>query len=57
MAVSLERLQANIISAALEPGAGLPEGASQGAGSGATRDAKGEEGVPAAELSCKVLLG
>lgn len=59
MAVSLERLQANVIGASLLPGE-LPPGVSLGAGVGAggvarvaAKEASGED-VPPAELSCKV---
>lgn len=59
VAVSLERLQANVISVALHPGelpAGVPLGAGVGAGGvarAAAKEATGED-VPPAELSCKV---
>eukprot|EP00903_Cladosiphon_okamuranus_P014373 g13344.t1 len=61
VAVSLERLQANIIRAALPPNrapVGVPLGAGVGAGGvarAAVQEAKGEEALPPAELSCKVL--
>ncbi|CAN0034628.1 unnamed protein product, partial [Ectocarpus sp. 8 AP-2014] len=55
IAVSLERLQANIIRAALPPRRasvlGVPEGVTRTASS----EAKGEEAAPPTELSCKVL--
>ncbi|CAN0276378.1 unnamed protein product, partial [Ectocarpus sp. 4 AP-2014] len=56
IAVSLERLQANIIRAALPPNRasvlGVPEGVMRTA---AFSEAKGEEAAPPTELSCKVL--
>ncbi len=60
VAVSLERLQTNIIRAALPPNrapVGVPLGAGVGAGGvarAARQEAKGEEVLPPAELSCKV---
>jgi len=60
VAVSLEQLQANIIRAALPPNrapVGVPLGAGVGAGGvarAAVQEAKGEEVLPPAELSCKV---
>lgn len=60
VAVSLERLQANIIRTALAANrvpVGVPWGAGVGAGGvarAAQQEAKGEEAVPPAELSCKV---
>lgn len=62
VAVSLERLQANIIRAALPPNrapVGVPLGAGVGAGGvarAAVQEAKGEEVLPPAELSCKVCV-
>lgn len=59
VAVSLERLQATIIRAALPPGkapVGVPLGAGVGAGGvarAAVQESQGEE-APPAELSCKV---
>lgn len=59
--MSLERLQANIIRAVLPPNrapVGVPLGAGVGAGGvarAAVQEAKGEEALPPAELSCKVL--
>lgn len=63
VAVSLERLQANIIRAALPPNrapVGVPLGAGVGAGGvarAAVQEAKGVEALPPAELSCKVCVG
>lgn len=60
VAVSLERLQATIIRAALPPGkapVGVPLGAGVGAGGvarAAVQESHGEEALPPAELSCKV---
>lgn len=60
VAVSLERLQATIIRAALPPGkapVGVPLGAGVGAGGvarAAVQESQGEEALPPAELSCKV---
>lgn len=60
--MSLERLQANIIRAALPPNrapVGVPLGAGVGAGGvarAAVQEAKGEEVLPPAELSCKVCV-
>lgn len=60
VAVSLERLQASVIRAALPPNrvpVGVPLGAGVGAGGVArvaVQEAKGEEVMPPAELSCKV---
>lgn len=60
VAVSLERLQATIIRAALSPGkapVGVPLGAGVGAGGvarAAVQESHGEEALPPAELSCKV---
>lgn len=60
VAVSLERLQASVIRAALPPNrapVGVPLGAGVGAGGvarAAVQEAKGEEVMPPAELSCKV---